>query len=103
MIIKQIKPHVAHQGIGDKLFIVDEQITKTLTNDSVFDMGMVQGNWACRNFIMRRRDFDSNFPHKLYYGKVDGLGYVVAEDELEDLDEETLKIYRRKFSNESND
>ena len=38
---------------------------------------------ACYNFLRRRPDFNREFPHKLYYGKVDGLGYIVAEDELE--------------------
>ena len=42
-----------------------------------------EGNPACLNFVMRRCDFTSDkFPHKLYYGKVGGLGYVVAEDEF---------------------
>ena len=45
----------------------------------------MSGNWACLNFTDRREDFDCNFPHKLYYGKVNGLGYVVAEDELEEV------------------
>lgn len=44
---------------------------------------MVEGNWACHNFVMRRDDFRHDFPYKLYYGKVGGLGYVVAEDEFE--------------------
>lgn len=76
-----IKDSVTHQGIGGKEFIVDEYVTKTLTNNEVFDKGM-SGNPACLNFIMRRPDFNCAFPHKLYYGKVNGLGYVVAEDEF---------------------
>lgn len=82
MIVKKIKNSVTHQDIGGKDFIVDEKITETLTNDSVFNMGM-SGNWACYNFIHRRLDFRRDFPYKLYYGKVDGLGYIVAEDEFE--------------------
>ena len=82
MIVKKIKNSVTHQDIGGKDFIVDEKITETLTNDSVFNMGM-SGNWACNNFIIRRPDFNHYFEHKLYYGKVDGLGYIVAEDEFE--------------------
>ena len=81
MIIKRIKKSVKHQGIGGQEFIVDEYITKTLTNGVVFDKG-IHGNPACLNFIMRRPDFKGSFPHKLYYGKVGGLGYVVAEDEF---------------------
>lgn len=80
---RRIKKHVTHQDIGGKEFIVDEEVTKTLTRVKVFENGMINGNPACYNFIMRRSDFNTLFPHKLYYGKVDGLGYVVAEDELE--------------------
>ena len=76
---RRIKKHVTHQDIGGKEFIVDEYITKKLTNEEV----LKQENWATINFIDRRTDFNIDFPHKLYYGKVDGLGYVVAEDELE--------------------
>ncbi len=82
MLVRKIKAHVFHQGIGGKEFVVDVPITNTLTNDRVFQMGL-SGNWACYNFMHRRRDFNTDFPHKLYYGKVDGLGYIVAEDELE--------------------
>lgn len=81
MIIKRIKKTVTHQGIGGQEFIVDEYVTKTLTNDEVFNNG-INGNPACLNFIMRRPDFNKLFPHKLYYGKVGNLGYVVAEDEF---------------------
>lgn len=83
-LIKIIKKSVTHQDIGGKVFIVDEAITNTLTNDEVFDNAILNGNWACRNFIGRRKDFDSNFKYKLYYGKVDDLGYIVAEDEFEE-------------------
>lgn len=82
MIIRRIKPHVLHQGIGGKEFTVDLAVTNTLTNDEVFNLG-ISGNPACYNFLRRRLDFNREFPHKLYYGKVDGLGYIVAEDELE--------------------
>lgn len=82
MTIRRIKPHVLHQGIGGKDFIIDFGVTNTLTNDEVFNLG-ISGNPACYNFLRRRPDFNRNFPHKLYYGKVDGLGYIVAADELE--------------------
>ena len=81
MEIRKIKEHITHQDIGGKEFIVDEYVTKTLTNNEVFARG-INGNPACLNFIMRRPDFNALFPHKLYYGKVGVLGYVVAEDEL---------------------
>lgn len=82
-MVKIIKTSVTHQSIGGKEFVVDEKITETLTNDNLFT-NAINGNWACYNFIMRRPDFNAFFPYKLYYGKVDGLGYVVAEDEFDD-------------------
>lgn len=82
MMIRRIKPHVLHQNIGGKDFIVDLPVTNTLTNDEVFNLG-ITGNPACYNFLRRRPDFNRDFKYKLYYGKVDGLGYIVAEDELE--------------------
>lgn len=82
MIIRRIKPHIKHQGIGGKDFIVDIAVTDTLTNDEVFNLG-ISGNFACYNFLRRRPDFNRDFPYKLYYGKVDGLGYIIAQDELE--------------------
>lgn len=83
MIIKKISKKITHQNIGGKDFIVDTYITPTLTNDEVFEQGMNKGNIACYNFIQRRKDFSWDFPYKLYYGKVDGLGYIVAEDEFQ--------------------
>lgn len=87
MIVKVIKNKIKHQNIGGKKFIVDENITETLSNDEVF-MNAVMGNWACKNFMDRRPDFNKLFEHKLYYGKVDGLGYIVAEDEFEEDEKE---------------
>lgn len=83
MEIRRIKKHIKHQGIGGKEIIIDENISSTLSPENVYDQAMI-GNIACWNFIHRRHDFDYMlFEHKLYYGKVDGLGYIVAEDELE--------------------
>lgn len=81
MIKKRIKKSVKHQNIGGKECIIDESVSKDLTPQYIIDI--CDNNWACYNFVTRRKDFDKNFPHKLYYVKVDGLGYVVAEDELE--------------------
>lgn len=77
----KVKKSVTHQGIGGKEFKIDK--TVTLTNSDVIHKGIFGGNWACRNFLDRRPDFTINFPYKLYYGHVNGLGYVVSEDELE--------------------
>ena len=76
---KRIKKDVRHQGIGGSEIFIEFE----LNPDDVLEKGAM-GNWACFNFMKRRKDFKYGFPHKLYYGKVNGLGYVVAEDELED-------------------
>lgn len=82
MEIKIIKKGIEHQNIGGKEFIVDERVTKTLNPHEIVDQAL-KGNYACINFIGRRKDFDENFSNKLYYGKVNGLGYIMAEDEFE--------------------
>ena len=56
--IRLLKEGIEHQGIGGQEFAIDEQVTQTLTNEEVFK-------------------------YKLYYGKVNNLGYIVAEDEFE--------------------
>ncbi len=87
-MIQRIKKEVTHQGIGGKEFIVDEQITTTLNPSEIWEQ-CNKGNYACLNFITRRKDFDPvddkdlNFPYKLYYVKVEGIGYIIAEDEIE--------------------
>ena len=82
MRVKIIKNDVTHQDIGGRDFVVDEEITSTLSNSEVFKKAMIEGNIACMNFVLRRPDFKYDFPHKLYYGKVGGLGYIVSEDEF---------------------
>lgn len=79
----RINKDIDHQGIGGKILRIDERdqrITDSLTNEQV----LREENFATHNFIERRRDFDINFPYKLYYGHVDGLGYVLAEDEIKE-------------------
>ena len=75
----KVKDHIEHQNIGGKEIIIEFE----LENNEIF-VQSISGNWACRNFRERRTDFNNEFSHKLYYGKVGGLGYVVAEDELEE-------------------
>lgn len=109
MIKRKIKPHVTHQGIGGKEFIVDERITNTLSNISILEDS--KNNFACFNFVLRRPEFNIDFPYKLYYGKVDGLGYIVAEDELEPEEYNDIQkqegidynIIQRSIKDESND
>lgn len=91
----KIKETVEHQNIGGKIILIDEKITEELSPVTVF-MEAGCGNIACYNFVDRREDFrdcfsiegpELVFPYKLYYGKIDGLGYIVAEDELEEVEE----------------
>lgn len=80
-LIKKVKKSVTHQGIGGK----EIRLELELDADTVFNKAVNEGNWACANFMDRRDDFNYKFKHKLYYGKVGGLGYIVAEDELENI------------------
>lgn len=74
---------VTHQGIGGRPIRIEFAVSA----DDVFDKAM-SGNPACFNFVHRRDDFNYNgFPHRLFYGKVGGLGYVVSEDELLPMEE----------------
>ena len=91
----RIKETVEHQNIGGKIITIDEKISKELTDEQVYMEGGF-GNIACYNFAKRRPDFvecfmvegpNLKFPHKLYYGKVGNLGYIVASDELEEVED----------------
>lgn len=85
MNLKRVSTNVTHQDIGGKIINIDDKISETLTKQEVWRLAE-EGNPACFNFVMRRPDFDVvSWPYKLYYGHVDGLGYVVSEDELEDI------------------
>lgn len=78
MVARTIKKDFKYRGLGGKTFHIEFEVTK----DEVVQK-MAEGNWACYNFMDRRPDFNRFFQHKLYYGKVDGLGYIIAEDELQ--------------------
>lgn len=78
LLTRKLKKNFKYRGLGGKQFRIEMEVTK----DEVFENAM-SGNWACYNFMDRRKDFKYNFPYKLYYGKIDGLGYIIAEDELE--------------------
>lgn len=101
-MIGRISKKVKHQGIGGKTFTVDQQITKTLTNDEVFRQALIDGNIACRNFVDRRVDFTYRFPYKLYYVKIDGLGYIISDDEI-DLEPEISDINKNNLGSGSSD
>ena len=72
-----IEDSVTHQGIGGKEFLVEMEVPVA---DVIFKA--YGGNWACYNYLERRPDVNMDFPHKIYYGKVGILGYVVSEDEF---------------------
>ena len=76
----RVKENVTHQGIGGKEIILE----RYLTPDEV-DNKASNGNIACLNFCMRRDDFLPEFNKNLYYGHVGDLGYVICEDELEEV------------------
>lgn len=78
LLTRKLKKSFTYRNLGGKVFNIEFEVS----NGKVFN-NAIEGNWACYNFMKRRKDFKYDFPHKLYYGKVDGLGYVIAEDELE--------------------
>lgn len=85
MILKRVSKKVTHQDIGGKIINIDEGVTEHLTKFEVMEKAE-EGNPACFNFVMRRPDFNVlSWGYKLYYGHVDGLGYIVSEDELEEV------------------
>ena len=73
-----VSKEVHHQDIGGKRIILEFG----LSVGEVVQLSIIEGNWACKNFMDRRSDFNYDFDKKLYYGKVGGLGYIIAEDEL---------------------
>lgn len=78
----KIKEDITHQGIGGKEFIIEEE----WDIDDVILKGLFYGNPACRNFLDRRGDEPLGVTRpRTFYGKVGILGYVVAEDELEEI------------------
>lgn len=82
MIIRKMKEGIIHQGIGGKDILIDLNISHQL-NPSYIIKEARSGNIACKNFISRRRDFDVDFPFRLYYGHINGLGYIVSDDEMQ--------------------
>ena len=81
-IKKRVSKKVTHQDIGGKEIRLEFEIKD---HAEVLEKACFERNPACINFMNRRPDFKHKFPYKIYYGKVGALGYVVAEDELEDL------------------
>ena len=74
-----MKKEVTHQNIGGKEFIPERE----LNIDDVIWKGCFEGNWACRNFLDRKDEALGVTRPRVYYGKVDNIGYIVCEDELE--------------------
>lgn len=82
-IKKRINKNVDHQGIGGKEIMIEFEIPR-----EEFLKKVDEWNPACVNLFKRRFEVDfedENLKYKIYYGKVDHLGYAVLEDELEDL------------------
>lgn len=80
LISRKIKKSVKYRSLGGKTIQIEREVPVkdllTLANS---------GNWAVYNFIDRRPDIHWDYPYKIYYGHVENLGYVVAEDELEEV------------------
>lgn len=79
--------------IGGKIIYLDFEVS----HDEIDQIPPI--NWACFNFCMRRDDFDHDFNFKTYYGHIDGLGYIVAEDEIEELNSKDIKKLKRYLKN----
>lgn len=88
-----IKKGFQYRNLGGHPFYKERE----LSPNTVIDKAILEGNWACINFMDRRKDYDCNFPYKLYYGHSDdGLGYVMAEDELEEVPDDVWAKERSK-------
>lgn len=98
--IMLVDESIKHQDIGGKQIVLEFSLPK----EEVFSLA-AEGNWANVNFLKRHinedmdpqevidmvRNFDSEvmdasyLDEKLYYGKVNGLGYVVTASELKEI------------------
>lgn len=79
---KKFKKDFNYRNLNGKKIVLEFELSK----QEVENKALNEGNWACYNFIDRRKDFNIIFNKKLYYGHAeDGLGYIVCEDELEEL------------------
>lgn len=98
--VMRVCDSITHQGIGGQLITLEFGLSK----EEVLSLA-AEGNWANLNFLKRRindslspqeiihmaQEIDINdsildfLNSKLYYGKVNGLGYIVSEDELKEV------------------
>ena len=78
---KKIVERVTHQNIGGEDIVIEGEVD---CGDIL--LGAVTGNWACKNFLDRREEESGLCVKSLtfYYGKVGGLGYIVADDEFKE-------------------
>ena len=76
MIIRKVKKDIKYQGIGGKEILIEMELPSYEVDTTL--------NWACINFVKRRPDIPLGSNLKCYYGHIDTLGYIVAEDELEE-------------------
>ena len=81
----KIKETVTHQKIGGEIFYPEFK----LDFDEVVHNAIYENNIACMNFLKRRTELYKIKNKIFYYGKVKQkefyLGYVVCEDELEEM------------------
>ena len=74
------------RDLAGKIFEVDFEVSADEVDEKAF-----QCNPACLNFCLRRNDFLPDFNKTLYYGHIMdetgvSLGYVMCEDELEEIE-----------------
>ena len=79
LITRKFKKDFQYRNLGGTKITLEFELTK-----EEIAREAISGNWACYNFIERRKDFNWIANKKFYYGKgEDNLGYVVCSDELE--------------------
>ena len=78
--IAKVKDNITHQGIGGKTIVISREGTLSY----ILDLNMSDYTIAVFNFVRRYNIMDIKDENKkLYYGHVNGLGYFVAEDEID--------------------
>lgn len=89
--IARVKDFVKHQDIGGKQITIEKYGRLSYILDMPFD----KYTFAVSNFV-DRYDMNKDEHTKIYYGHVDGLGYFVGEDEIEEFSDIPEKTISKK-------
>lgn len=96
-----IKNNVECEEIRGMMFdsynIIDNDCT--FSPIDLIERSVLHGDWACYNFMTRRKDFDLSFKHKLYNIIKNGKHYVVASDEILMIVEDDQLMYTVNMNN----